>query len=107
MQSSVAAPSCWSEPARLRNGALRESARSARSPATALRFSTDASAERRPDVDHAVVLDRHEGSAQARDHILRMHHQVVAVKVRIVAARNLDAHLVHRAAIEPGFAQLL
>src|SRR5438034_1280913 len=62
--------------------------------------SAEPLAERRADVDDAVVLDRHEWSAEIHDHALDGGEDLVAGLERIGGARDLDADFVHRASFD-------
>jgi hypothetical protein len=56
--------------------------------------------QRRPDVDDAVVLDRHERRTQVHDNVLDLGEDVVARVVARIAAADLDPHLVERVRVE-------
>src|SRR5207248_10494619 len=58
-------------------------------------------AERRPDVDHALVLDRHEGRADRHDHPLDVGEDLL-----VVAGRDLDSDLVDGLGLEAALEQL-
>ena len=61
----------------------------------------------RADVDHALVLDRHEWCAQARDQVLGLREQLVGRGLLVAAVWDFDAHLPHGAGIQPRVLQLL
>src|SRR5438067_5636474 len=58
------------------------------------------SAEGRADVDHALVLDRHEGCADRQDHVLDVGKDLV-----VVTGDHLDLDLVDRARVQAGLAE--
>src|SRR3954452_17747360 len=64
--------------------------------------SLGVSAQRRADVDHALVLDRHERRAERHDHPFNTRVHVVAV-----AGVDLDVDLAHWLCIQPRFLKLL
>src|SRR6266540_7265717 len=61
----------------------------------------------RADVDHALVLDRHERGAEAHDHVLGLREELVGCVLGVVAARNLDGDLVHRSGVDARLLQLM
>jgi len=63
--------------------------------------STGASAERRADVDHAVVLHRHERRSEAGDHPFDLRQEA------LVVGPDFDPDLVQRLCVQPCVPQLL
>src|SRR5207249_684003 len=73
----------------------------------ALGTARRASAQRRPDVDRSVVLDRHEGCPDAHDHALGVPEELIGGLVAIAVDGDLDSDLVNGSRVQPVLPQLL
>src|SRR5512132_203354 len=71
-----------------------------------LRADLRPSRKRRADVDHTLVLDGHEGGADADDHRLGVGEELLGDRPRLFCGRDLDADLADRPRVEPSLAEL-